>query len=345
MEATTALSDVVDTTSAPPTMRIQAARYVAGILSMGSMIEYALPILEKAVELLPSIAPRSLTRVDQQRRLSAFNGFASDAAALSLDFGETPMNVVRLFDSGRCILQGHILDIRTDTRGLPRDLALEYESLKTLLDPPFEERERFNMDSESHKQVDARHRASLDLERLVEKIRQYDGFADFGLPLSQQAVLQQAKQGPIVILNVNKRRSDALIVTEFDVLCEPLSKLNVANVQLQVENFRKAIDTLTSSNKGTGKKKSQSLHTEPVIDPLSHEREIFSVLEWLWDAIVEPVLSRLGYSKRADNDSNLPNVWWCSTGLLSFLPIHAAGYYNGSSSQSAMDCVISAYTS
>jgi CHAT domain-containing protein len=68
-------------------------------------------------------------------------------------------------------------------------------------------------------------------------------------------------------------------------------------------------------------------------------------LEWLWDAIVEPVLSRLGYSKRADNDSNLPNVWWCSTGLLSFLPIHAAGYYNGSSSQSAMDCVISAYTS
>jgi len=71
-----------------------------------------------------------------------------------------------------------------------------------------------------------------------------------------------------------------------------------------------------------------------------HERELFRVLEWLWDTIVQPIFSRLGYTEGAN--STKPRLWWIPTGLLSFLPIHAAGYYNG---PSAMDYVISAYTS
>lgn len=248
-EATEALSDVVNMTSAPPTMRICAAHYIGAILAKTGMIEYALPLLEKAVELLPSISPRSLSRIDQQHQLSRFKGLASDAAAVALDFGEMPVNVVRLLDSGRGILQGHILNIRGDIRDLPADLVTGYESLRALLDPPFAP---FTTDLQAYRASDLRHVAALDFEDLLAKIRECEGgkFANFGLQLSPEAILEQGKQGPIVVLNINERRSDALIVMEDDVLFQPLN-LDVTTVEAQVEKFRKAIDILTRPSKGT----------------------------------------------------------------------------------------------
>ncbi|CAG8665319.1 16818_t:CDS:1, partial [Acaulospora colombiana] len=45
------------------------------------------------------------------------------------------------------------------------------------------------------------------------------------------------------------------------------------------------------------------------------------------------------------NPDILPRVWWCTTGPLSFLPIHAAGVYDQDSSDSQLsDYVISSYT-
>lgn len=41
----------------------------------------------------------------------------------------------------------------------------------------------------------------------------------------------------------------------------------------------------------------------------------------------------------------MPKVVWCPTGLLTFLPIHAAGYHNDASDRTVIDRVISSYTS
>lgn len=40
----------------------------------------------------------------------------------------------------------------------------------------------------------------------------------------------------------------------------------------------------------------------------------------------------------------LPRIWWCPTGDLAFLPIHAAGIYGGSESDSIHNYVVSSYT-
>jgi CHAT domain-containing protein len=40
----------------------------------------------------------------------------------------------------------------------------------------------------------------------------------------------------------------------------------------------------------------------------------------------------------------MPRIWWCPTGPLSFLPIHAAGTYGGTHSESVLDYVVSSYT-
>jgi CHAT domain-containing protein len=74
------------------------------------------------------------------------------------------------------------------------------------------------------------------------------------------------------------------------------------------------------------------------------ENKIFRVLEWLWDSIAEPVLDKLKFNSMPTDEHPLPRVWWCPTGLLSFLPIHASGYHDGQY-RTVMDRVISAYTS
>ena len=74
------------------------------------------------------------------------------------------------------------------------------------------------------------------------------------------------------------------------------------------------------------------------------ENKIFRVLEWLWDSLAEPVLGALKFNNAAADDLSLPQVWWCPTGLLSFLPIHAAGYRDRPGC-TVMDRVVSAYTS
>jgi CHAT domain-containing protein len=40
----------------------------------------------------------------------------------------------------------------------------------------------------------------------------------------------------------------------------------------------------------------------------------------------------------------LPRIWWCPTGPLSFLPLHAAGIYRGEGAENISDYAVSSYT-
>jgi CHAT domain-containing protein len=70
---------------------------------------------------------------------------------------------------------------------------------------------------------------------------------------------------------------------------------------------------------------------------------VHNTLEWLWDAAVERILTTVGPADR---------IWWCPTGLLTFLPLHAAGHYPRTTTdaswsgtgKSVPDRVITSYT-
>ncbi|KAI0708350.1 hypothetical protein C8Q76DRAFT_744225 [Earliella scabrosa] len=64
------------------------------------------------------------------------------------------------------------------------------------------------------------------------------------------------------------------------------------------------------------------------------------ILQQLWNGVVSPVLTHLSI----DPSSTPARIWWCPTGPLAFLPIHAAGPYDGDA-PGAPDLVISSYTS
>jgi CHAT domain-containing protein len=76
------------------------------------------------------------------------------------------------------------------------------------------------------------------------------------------------------------------------------------------------------------------------------EDTISGVLEWLWDNIAESILQKLKFVARPVDDSLWPKIVWCLTGLLTYLPIHAAGYHREAAThRTVIDRVISSYTS
>ncbi|KAF8139335.1 CHAT domain-containing protein [Mycena galopus ATCC 62051] len=58
---------------------------------------------------------------------------------------------------------------------------------------------------------------------------------------------------------------------------------------------------------------------------LDLEDEFARILSELWIQLVRPILNALAIT--TPTKENLPRIWLCPTGLLSFLPIHAAGLY------------------
>ena len=65
------------------------------------------------------------------------------------------------------------------------------------------------------------------------------------------------------------------------------------------------------------------------------------MLGWLGDRITGPVLDQLGYTSTPADDERWPRVWWCPAGVLSLLPLHAAGHHQPGSTDAVIDRVIS----
>jgi CHAT domain-containing protein len=73
------------------------------------------------------------------------------------------------------------------------------------------------------------------------------------------------------------------------------------------------------------------------------ERSITGVLSWLWTHIAGPVLDDLGLTTPPPASQRWPRVWWCPTGPLSLLPLHAAAGPRLADG-AVLDRVISSYT-
>jgi CHAT domain-containing protein len=127
-----------------------------------------------------------------------------------------------------------------------------------------------------------------------------------------------------VIVNISRWRCDALIVEDTGVTSVPLP-LTADESFNQVNRYLVALQQ----------------HTEPDEIPLQ-ERKTAEVLEWMWDSITQPVLDGLNIFEAAPGQ--LQRIWWCPTGPLTLLPIHAAGYHALRDGRTVFDRVVSSYT-
>jgi tetratricopeptide (TPR) repeat protein len=318
-EAIAASRSAATIATAPAVIRALAARDWGQVAaSMGDAAE-AVTGLSAAVNLLDRVAWHGLQRRDQERNLGRFAALACDAAAWAIEAGQ-PERAVELLEQGRGVLLAQATDLRARQHDLGqtrKDLADQLARIDDKLEhlPPADDPVR------AADPVLAANREDLARQRdaVLEQIRDLPGFRDFRRPPEFTALTEAAAGGPVVIINVSGYRCDALIVTTGGVQVTPLTRLTGADMVARASAFLPALRLGPDGS-----------------------QVIADTLAWLWDTVMIPLLPALTAACAAPPGQR-PRVWWCPTGPLTFLPLHAAGRADGSGA-TVLDRFVSSYT-
>jgi tetratricopeptide (TPR) repeat protein len=323
--------------TAPPSLRTWAAVTGARLSAGAARWEDATDGFRTAIGLLGLVAPRNLARRDQEHALESLAGLANDAAACCIRAG-LPDLAVELLEQGRGILLGQALDTRTDLTALADEhqaLADRFTALRDALDqashpgsrPPALLEQTAVAGSASVGWLEAeRQRVTAEaFEQVITDIRELSGFAGFLRPLHVRDLRAAAADGPVVIVTVSEFGSYALVLTSEKVLEPvPLSEVTPARVADQVSMLLRTVSNPLAW-----------------VSPVAGLEDL---LAWLWDAIASPVLDRIGLTAPPPPGQPWPRLWWCLPGLLSFLPLHAAGRHSPPDhGQALIDRAVSSY--
>ncbi|MFC6081231.1 CHAT domain-containing protein [Sphaerisporangium aureirubrum] len=279
--------------------------------------------LAAAVRLLPRLAWHGLTPATRREHLTQWPGIARAAAEAAIAAGRTA-EAVELLELGRSILWSQTLRLRTDLTALERaapELAARLVEIRRVLDAPAED------EGVPRVVAEQRMRLAREWDDVVDRVRRLDGFAHFLRAVPYAELRRAAEGGPVVIVNVGTTRCDALIVTsgaELPLLV-PLPGLHARDADHRTFTWLRALHRVESGDR------SQAA-------VVNLRQTLTAVLAWLWDTIASPVLTALGEPSRA-----APRLWWCPTGPLVLLPLHAAGTRD-TDGASVPDQVVSSYT-
>ncbi|MFI1188637.1 CHAT domain-containing protein [Streptomyces californicus] len=325
-------------------VRIRAARAWGLAAANGGDRAEGLEGCAYAVGLLPLIAPRSLARADQEARLLVSEGLASDAAALAVEAGDAG-RALALLEQGRGVLLAQGSDNRTDVsllRALAPGLAAEFERIRDRLSEPPRPSpvlgvgpggplSPFDGAHEAAALAEDRLALTRRWEQLLREVRMLPGLDGFLRPPSVPELIASAAEGPVVVVNVSRFRCDALVVTAgagIDVV--PLPGLTLRDVDAWAAEYVEGVGTAYGRN--------------GVDEAVATMRRLSATLDRLWTTVAAPVLERLGLDSVPHGGAPWPRLWWCPTGRLSFLPLHAAGRGAADSGDWVLDRAVSSYT-
>jgi tetratricopeptide (TPR) repeat protein len=174
---------------------------------------------------------------------------------------------------------------------------------------------------------------AAQLARVEERIRRTEGFDKFQERSTLDYFRKIGANGPVVAFNVTFQRSDAFIVTKEGVHLKSFSQK-----ALGYDLVQEKAKVLTGPECAI-------VEREDGPDQSQRNAELRKVLKWLWDAAIKPILEELDLlqTTTVENCSELPRIWWVTSGILGLFPIHAAGHTWGDSLENTMSHVVSSY--
>ncbi|KDN46596.1 hypothetical protein RSAG8_04249, partial [Rhizoctonia solani AG-8 WAC10335] len=291
------------------------------------------------IDLLPHVIWLSANSKEQYQDISVAKNVAKGAASAAIRCLDYKL-ALEWLEHTRCVIWSQNLMLRSPLDQLQAShpgLATRLQKVaKQLHDasPEFPSSPSSPSGSVTPWQT-AEHRRHLAKEynNLLIQARSLPGFEDFLRPMKANGLLRAARNGPIIVINCYKEDCDALIILP--------GKDDIAHVHLPNFSEKKASRAHSELERSIQQYDSDEPEAESPQEP-GIKYDIGSVLATLWNDIVKPILEFLGYT----NDAligNLPHITWCPTGVLSFLPLHAAGDYDHPRAR-VFDYVISSYT-
>ncbi|MFE4256264.1 CHAT domain-containing protein [Streptomyces sp. NPDC056910] len=310
--------------TSPAADRLTAAvawgRFAADRAAAGGSWQDAADGYAVAVELLPLTAWRGLARTDRERLLAERSHVAGEAAACAIACGRLEQ-AVELLDHGRSVLWGQVLDTRTDLTALRETHPALTDRLAGLR-AALEEGTWTAPGQDTGEQL---RQLAHEWEELLGEVRRLPGFEHFLVPLPFSMLSGATAAGPLVIVNVSRYRCDTLVVTPGRVTLVPLPGLTTDEAERRTERYLSTLDRLNQPGASAG----------------PSQQTVMATLEWLWDTVAAPVLDSPEMAAWRGR-----RVWWCPTGPLALLPVHAAGYHDpddGREHDAVMARVVSSY--
>lgn len=310
--------------SIPASERVQAALATAEVAQLLGRAADASRHQTLALQLLPRIVAGSLSRPEQLRHVRRHWRVPAAAAALALAAGAPASEAVGLLESGRAFLWDRLLVHKTPIEDLARahpGLAAELDAARAGI-----AREDGGGSLAAKRQAQfigaMRRPAHLDregkwrvYEEVLGRIRRQPGFEDFMRLGRQPSDLQKhAVDAPIVYVNADHSRSDALVISKDRVYNIPLPLFSMSEIATRAKEMVEARFELGTGPEGASR----------AMDKFE------DIMAWLWDAAARPILDALdfsGYPRFGRREQRKPKVIWITTGWINILPIHAAGRY------------------
>ena len=318
-------------TTANPVSRLEVARYWGRTAARQSMMADALEGLSAAVKILPEVVWHGLTPVTRQQQAARWAGLAADAACCAVRAGQ-PKLAVELLEQGRSMLWSQALNLRADYGDLPLaapELAARLEAARAILNAPLDsqapEQPGISLPPvypggppvtgfHPPRQEDPRARAARDYDETLARIRQLDGFERYLEPTPYPDLAAATRGGAAVIVNASDFGCHAIIVTQEGERARVVDLPGLDHHK--AEDQARGISRLLRDVRLVGR---------PFPRREADRRELLDILGWLWDVIAAPVLDSLADCLPAQ--AAPPRIWWCPTGPLVSLPLHAAGHY------------------
>lgn len=298
------LDAIVDTyrqaasaTSGKPSTRFQAAYKWAKVAKIN--IISPLEAYKAAFEIIPQIAWLGVSINRRYQEISSIGGFVTDAVANAISEHEYNL-ALEWLEEGRSIVWRQMLQLRTpmdELRSVNPSMADRLEEIARALDQAGTSSSKskkpiatiLETDMSLEHAAQTHRQLAKDWSSLVDQVRQLSGFSDFLRPKKASELIKAARDGPIVAINVQKERCDALVLSPgaTQVSCVPLRGLT----------FEKAADAqkhLIRSLRLAGVRfRTERRPERKPAPPLENQLE--DVLEFLWNDVVQPILDYLGF--------------------------------------------------
>jgi hypothetical protein len=303
------------------------------------------------MRLLPQVAWIGLNAVAQLNNLNSdIQSLGCNAAACMIALAQADSQdkqrylgrAIELLDQGRSILWSQTSNFKRDLEDLREvdsklagDLDLAGKALGHGC---------FRNSNDTLSETDAQiyRRSAEKWEELVSRIRTLPDFHHFLLPPPISTLRTAIVDGPVVIINSSEYRCDAVIIppqADSDLVLVPLPDVTAAK-----------LNTLTSQQEKFASR--QSRIGIPLDDDNDDSNDpdppcvmtLESVLNQTWLLVGEPMVEKFKeLGLLASGTSARCHVWWCLTGSLSFLPIHAS-FPPTEPAIGMMNTVVSSYT-
>ena len=295
--------------SVHPSVQFQAFKgwiQCANMLHPESCLEAQQALFEAfecAISLFPRLAWIGLPVTDRYANLLEAAVITRSAVCVAVVLGHIA-RAVEWLEQGRCIVWGQLFQFRTpldELRQVHPDLADRMEWLSSALahssavhglsDRSLSRFSDEKCQGESLEQQARQHRELVtERENLLQQVQALPGFERSFLPKTFSQLRASAHLGPIVLLNVNARQGDALIVVAD--LDEPVYVPLLGINDHQAEHLRTSLNKLLS-NDGRVLSRDDSIRAARPVVQDGRNFTFTYVLSALWTKVVKPILHAL----------------------------------------------------